>query len=1337
MLHCDILSENETMDCKTSFFAAVIIAQAVLSAADAVGEDWPTYAHDNQRTGVTNEDVVPPLGLAWVFEPAFEPAEGWPLNVNGYGAHKNAPNVNYDDAHQVTVVDSVAYFAASGENRVYAIDAAKGEVLWTFTTGAAPRLAPTIWKRRAYFGSDDGWVHCLNARTGKPIWKLNAARSAQRLLGYGRFASVWPVRAGVMIDGGVAYFTAGLFPSEGVHLYAVDAETGKLIYQRSLNGTGNNGPSPQGYPLADDDSIFLTSRVDPTRWSKQNGEAIAFATPNPIVNKSHEYRFYRGGSYAQLWNDRIVFGQAALLAYDPDAPWKDKYGRQLKGSLVFNWFNARRVAFKDDLAMIATDYHILAVKQDRLAQMANTVCREFEESYKKHRVATCEAGLAEIARHGADTQRGKAIRDGSLRWSLKAFEEEWPAASTALFAKFAKQSKWMTPIKANDVMVLARNVIYAGGEDKVVALAADTGKILWKWKSDSRVRGLALANGRLYVSTIDGKVRCFQQGNRDDSRVVLGDVVPSPDPDPRYTSIAAKIIRDTSVRDGYCLIIGGGDGQLAAALAKNTRLTIEVIDDDPDEIAGAQSWLAQQKLYGGRINLIAVDEDSHRRLPYPPYNFNLVIDQRTFVDSTLSTPIEEMVRVTRPQGGHLILGATSGKIPRLALPQRHQSSGEISVKLTENILYIQRNKEPGTANWTHNYANAANTYCSEDSAAKGPFGVLWYGNPGPRKRIDRHARGPVPLVVDGVALLTGYDLVMAYDIYNGRKFWERWMPGATREALPAGTSNLAADENFFYVVVNNEQCLQLDRETGETRNTFRPRNDAEPSYWGWIARDGDLLLGSRSRHDARRRRASNRLADGLFAIRLNDGATAWTYSDGDIEHDGIAVADGKVFFVDRNLTDAEKRTALKTTAEDREVKDRGVDRRGNPIEPDLGKLVALNLRDGSVAWQKPFDFSDVTVDDRITGRPSGFICMVKNKIVVVAGIGSIGHPYQEYRKGEFARRSMYAFGAESGQLIWGGRRNYRKRPIVVGDYVYAEPGAWHLKTGAPRLVTNPLTGEKTAMNFLRGYSGCDHLLASANCIFGNSGSGGFAHYNLDEQAGYTPIGGMQLACNTGAVPANGLFIAPEGRSGCVCSMGIQTSLVLYPRERAQAWGFSSKGAPFEKLTPVKHVAVNLGAPGFRTDDAGRLWLPYAGQNNVGGAFANWLPKYKHSPQSFTYRQADADHIADESLAWVYNSFYHGAKELAFPMLDEGKDKYTIRLYFVEPEETKPGERVFDVLVQNQPLIENLDVVAAAGGRYKPLVKTLKGVEIERVLVIALQAKRGTPVLCGFEAVRED
>ena len=82
-------------------FTSIFLALGTLVCDRCTGADWPTYAHDNQRSGITTEELSPPLNQAWVFAPAFQPARGWPLNVNGYGAWKNAPNVNYDDASHV------------------------------------------------------------------------------------------------------------------------------------------------------------------------------------------------------------------------------------------------------------------------------------------------------------------------------------------------------------------------------------------------------------------------------------------------------------------------------------------------------------------------------------------------------------------------------------------------------------------------------------------------------------------------------------------------------------------------------------------------------------------------------------------------------------------------------------------------------------------------------------------------------------------------------------------------------------------------------------------------------------------------------------------------------------------------------------------------------------------------------------------------------------------------------------------------------------------------------------------------------------------------------------
>jgi hypothetical protein len=64
---------------------------------------------------------------------------------------------------------------------------------------------------------------------------------------------------------------------------------------------------------------------------------------------------------------------------------------------------------------------------------------------------------------------------------------------------------------------------------------------------------------------------------------------------------------------------------------------------------------------------------------------------------------------------------------------------------------------------------------------------------------------------------------------------------------------------------------------------------------------------------------------------------------------------------------------------------------------------------------------------------------------------------------------------------------------------------------------------------------------------------------------------------------------PESSAGCVCQFSIASTVVMEPRTDRQAWGlYSAAGAK----TPVKQMALNLGAPGDRRDDVGTLWLAY-------------------------------------------------------------------------------------------------------------------------------------------------
>ena len=88
--------------------------------------------------------------------------------------------------------------------------------------------------------------------------------------------------------------------------------------------------------------------------------------------------------------------------------------------------------------------------------------------------------------------------------------------------------------------------------------------------------------------------------------------------------------------------------------------------------------------------------------------------------------------------------------------------------------------------------------------------------------------------------------------------------------------------------------------------------------------------------------------------------------------------------------------------------------------------------------------------------------------------------------------------------------------------------------------------------------------------------------------------------------------------------------------------------------------------------------------------------------------------------------------------------YTVRLHFCDPDNDRPGQRVFNVAIVGQDRDPELDIVALAGGRDRPSVRTYTGVEVRGKLVIrftpsdeeAAADPARAPLVCGVEVVRE-
>ncbi|HEY5909207.1 MAG TPA: PQQ-binding-like beta-propeller repeat protein [Verrucomicrobiae bacterium] len=218
--------------------------------------DWPTFRANNQATATASVPLRTEGKLLWEYAPkaAYTPS---------------APTAGGKLA-----------FVSGSDGVIRALDTETGKEAWLAFTGGDVRLPPTISKGRALAGSGDGWVYALDAGSGRQIWRFRAAPMERRIPIYGTLQSTWPAASGVVADNGVAYVAAGLANYDGTHVYALDAETGKIRWQNNRSGhldaASHTGVGVQGHMLIHNGKLFLAggNAVSPAEYDLASGECL-------------------------------------------------------------------------------------------------------------------------------------------------------------------------------------------------------------------------------------------------------------------------------------------------------------------------------------------------------------------------------------------------------------------------------------------------------------------------------------------------------------------------------------------------------------------------------------------------------------------------------------------------------------------------------------------------------------------------------------------------------------------------------------------------------------------------------------------------------------------------------------------------------------------------------------------------------------------------------------------------------------------------------------------------------------------------------------------------------
>jgi outer membrane protein assembly factor BamB len=454
--------------------------------------DWPTFRHDSQRSGAVKTQVRP-----------TDLKRSWSTTLGG----KLSASV---------VADGKLFVASIDTHTVHALDAVTGQPKWSFTTGGRVDSPPTIWQGRALFGSADGRVYCLNADNGQLVWRYRAAPEDQRMTSFEQVESVWPVHGSVLVQGNVLYCVAGrsMFVDGGLRLLRLDPKTGRKLSETILDDkdpatsenlqvhvTGLNMPVALPDILSSDGkNVYMRSLpfdlegkrrfVTYVPVKEQQGDDLHLFCPTGFLDDSLWHRTYWG--YGRAWASGAggyhqagrVIPAGRPLVFDDATVYG--YGRLWQ---YYRWTTP-------------LEYQLFAADKQAEVVAAGSESKPIKRDGK--RVGSRKKPVTRFVPDWSD--------DVSVQINSMVLTDSALFAAGPPDVQDEEQSVSSLPDPKTQKKLAEQSAAFEGKRGALlVAVSRDDGKKLAAYRLDfvPRFDGLVAANGRLYVSTVDGDVLCL------------------------------------------------------------------------------------------------------------------------------------------------------------------------------------------------------------------------------------------------------------------------------------------------------------------------------------------------------------------------------------------------------------------------------------------------------------------------------------------------------------------------------------------------------------------------------------------------------------------------------------------------------------------------------------------------------------------------------------------------------------------------------------------------------------------------------------------------------------
>ncbi|NOZ21561.1 MAG: PQQ-binding-like beta-propeller repeat protein [Planctomycetes bacterium] len=937
--------------------------------------DWPMWRCDANRSASSPEELPRELHLQWVLE-LPTPAPCWP---------ETQPKLQFDVSYEPVVMGKLLFVPSMVSDCVTAYDTETGEQKWRAYADGPVRFAPVAWKGKLYFVSDDGFLYCLNAATGKLLWKFRGGPSGHKVLGNRRLVSMWPARGAPVLYDGTVYFAASIWPFMGTFIHALDAETGKVVWTNS--GSGSDfllqphsspafaGVAPQGYMVATEDRLLVAGgRSVPGVYDRRTGEFLycwlndrrggydVMAAGDKFINGGAMYSLSEGKYVADAAVS--VFSGSALIGLGNQGRIRicstelkavgsvDRRGKKRKGwaldclcelqteRAVEKVFikagsriycggpgfvaavqmprqsnaerqapHAKRTSGKKDskpkkLIPQGSDWRYLAGSHPK----GDWTAMDFDASawktgragfgYGDHDDATVlndmrgkytvvyirktfeadkesvpkDLGLMinyddafiaylngkEILRIGVGEGRGKNA--SKLKGHEATGHEFFPIRT----AKLLRDGKNVLCIEGHNISLRSSDFSldpYLATRSEIAVISKSKpgsppvlpGKISWQTEIEGTPWSMLAADGKLFVVTKEGRIYCYGS-KRTRARTHTQAAPARPRSSDKWTREAKRILDTTGVREGYCLVLGVGSGRLVEELVRASELRVIALDPDAGKIAALRRRLDAAGLYGTRASAFAGDVGAVR---LPPYLAGLIVSEDLEAAGLKKGQafVKRVFHSLRPYGGMVCFSLSQGE--RAAFENNVRGCGleNGSVEQAGGFTLLKRvGALSGSADWTHQYADAANSVMSKDKRVQAPLGLLWFGGPSHAGILPRHGHGPAPHVVGGRLFIEGPDILRAVDVYTGRVLWQRTLEGigqyynSTSHQAGANAigSNYVSLEDGIYVA-HGRAGLRLDPATGKTIKKFKiaPTDREQDSpEWDFVTTSGDVLIAA-------------------------------------------------------------------------------------------------------------------------------------------------------------------------------------------------------------------------------------------------------------------------------------------------------------------------------------------------------------------------------------------------------------------------------------------------------------------------------------------------------------